>query len=109
MTDFERINGPRVDKIMGMLEVIEKSAKSQRVDNAEHDQLLDPIRRSLGAIEPKPQAEVAVKENAALQKPASKLTGWDIRTVAQEASLDDLTFAMAVYLNRIDEHLSNNP
>lgn len=54
MSDFTRINQPRVDKITAMLDVIDKSAKSQRVDNADHDHLLDPIRRRLGAIEPKP-------------------------------------------------------
>ena len=37
---------------------------------------------------------------------AKNLNGFDIRDIAQEASLKDLTFAMAVYLNRIDEELS---
>ena len=37
---------------------------------------------------------------------AKDLNGFDIRDIAQEASLKDLTFAMAVYLNRIDEELS---
>ena len=37
---------------------------------------------------------------------AKDLNGFDIRDIAQEASLKDLTFAMSVYLNRIDEELS---
>lgn len=37
---------------------------------------------------------------------AKDLNGFDIRDIAQEASLKDLTFAMSVYLNRLNEELS---
>lgn len=37
---------------------------------------------------------------------AKDLNGFNIRDIAQEASLKDLTFAMSVYLNRLDEELS---
>ncbi|MEL6509065.1 MAG: hypothetical protein AAFQ32_04695 [Pseudomonadota bacterium] len=61
MTDFERINKPRVAKIMAMLDTIDKSARSQRVDNHVHDKLLDQIRTRIGAIKPHPEAEYAAE------------------------------------------------
>jgi hypothetical protein len=47
MTDFERINGPRVEKIVKMLEVIETSAKSNKAMD-ELAALLAPVSRKLG-------------------------------------------------------------
>lgn len=43
MTDFTRINGPRVEKIKHMIGTIEKSAASQKVSFDERRELLSPI------------------------------------------------------------------
>lgn len=47
MTDFERINGPRVEKIIGMLDTISKSANSQRVSEQEIAALLAPVAQRM--------------------------------------------------------------
>jgi len=60
----------------------------------------------------KHQVGAAIEEQPQEQQPsnsrwtAKDLNGFDIRDIAQEASLKDLTFAMSVYLNRLNEELS---
>lgn len=52
MTEFERINQKRVAEIQRLLGLIDKSARSQRVSNAEIASLLAPVRPALrGASE----------------------------------------------------------
>lgn len=58
------------------------------------------------------QVGAVIEEQPQEQQPsnsrwtAKDLNGFDIRDIAQEASLKDLTFAMSVYLNRLNEELS---
>lgn len=47
MTEFERINSPRVDKILAMLATIGKSAKSNKVSEEELESLLSPLTTKL--------------------------------------------------------------
>jgi hypothetical protein len=107
MTDFERINGPRVEKIVKMLEVIETSAKSNKAMD-ELAALLAPVSRKL---EQAPYQTLGQAMSQTLGQAPSQKTGRspayiDIREAAKSASLKDLTYAMAVYINRIDEELS---
>jgi hypothetical protein len=50
--DFQRINAPRVTKIIDTLTLIDTSAKSQRVTRGDVRNLLDPIYRKLGVSTP---------------------------------------------------------
>jgi hypothetical protein len=124
MTDFVRINQPRVEKILAMLDTIDKSARSQRVPDSETAALLQPIAQRLTDVEygdtpvedEPPIHLVPVAKGISLGEIAVVSSGsggrskrepaWvGIRKAAEEASLEDLTYAMAVYLNRIDEKL----
>lgn len=53
--------------------------------------------------EPEEQPQEQQRSNSRWS--AKDLNGFDIRDIAQEASLKDLTFAMSVYLNRLNEEL----
>ena len=46
-SDFKRVNQPRIDKMLGMLDVIERSARSNKASH-EMTQLLEPVRQRLG-------------------------------------------------------------
>ncbi len=68
MTDFTRINQPRVDKINAMISVVFKSARSNRTEGDEVNALLDPIRDRLGST-PAPQpVPTPVKPPATLRE-----------------------------------------
>lgn len=113
MTDFERINAPRVAKIMETLDLIAKSARSQRVEGGlEHAALLRPVwdrldrlgcdlldaeREAIKAASPGPIIE--------LPKPRSQDQRSDmaLRATLEQAPLADLPMAMAVIMNRVDE------
>lgn len=106
MTEFERINAPRVQKIIAMLEVIDKSARSQRIGEAEIASLLAPIAQRLTDTE---FGDTPVEDEPPMTPKNHQASPWEnMRQCAEDAPLDDLTVAMAVYLNRIDEYLSQN-
>ena len=50
MSDFVRINQPRVAKILSTLDQVRKSARSQRPDPVEIAELLDPVHLELMAL-----------------------------------------------------------
>lgn len=50
-SNFQRINQPRVEKLLKMIEVIETSAKSNRAGQSEVDALLEPVKAALGGAE----------------------------------------------------------
>ncbi len=63
MSDFERINQPRVDKIVAALAVIRKSARSNRADPVEAYRLTLPIRDALVvAFDPGDSIEAKAEE-----------------------------------------------
>lgn len=92
-TIFTKTNETRVEKILEILALLEKSAASNKASTEDMQKLLDPVTRVLEA-----PAKVAVPRNEPL--------GLTIKKLAEEAPLKDLTYALAIYLNRIDEHLS---
>lgn len=98
MADFTAINAVRVNHLHEALDKIEKSGKSQKVLPANYEELLGPVLDRIeglteGGSEPPSQ-------------PSTRAHPWHtVREMAEQASLKDLTYAMAVYLNRIDEHL----
>lgn len=109
MTDFERINGPRVEKIKDMIAVIEKSARSNKVRPDEIHSLMKPVFHALlvttGKVPEAPPVASQDPREGAPSRPSKPHYWNDVRAMAEEASLSDLTYAMAVYINRLDDHL----
>ncbi len=107
MDDFHRINGPRVDKIMGMLDVIAKSARSNKAEDAMAE-LLEPVRVQLGAHAPAavPVAEPAERSALYRGNPNGRQPMWScVREMAETAPLKDLSVAVAIYTTRVDDAL----
>lgn len=116
MAEFKRINEPRVEKILHMLEVIQKSARSNRVDPDEIRDLLLPIIGATGLANtartmsaPVSPASTPEPEPVTHRPQGTPRLDMTIRELAETAPLADLTFAVAVFLNRIDQHLANHP
>lgn len=90
MTEFARINQPRVDKILAALDTIEKSARSNRTEAAEVAELLAPLAERIAALTAAPdQAEGTATVEAA--SPA----------VADEAFAAALDAVRAVHYHRV--------
>ena len=112
MTDYERINAPRVEAIGKILDLIDKSARSQRVHGAlEHAALLKPVLDRLTAIGvddvrpailPQPEAD---ERTNAVQTPRSQTLRSDmaLRATLEQAPMEDLSMAMAVIMSRVDD------
>jgi len=101
-------NAKRVEKMMDTLKLIGKSAKSNKATADDLAELLTPLIRKLrplmGAASPAGQQEPAHTSG----RVGSTAPQWaSVQDMAREASLKDLTGAMAVYLNRIDEALDD--
>lgn len=92
-------NKNRVQKILEILALIEKSATSNSASAEEVNELLAPVLKSVEVPEPEPSP------NQRSNPDSEERPGMIIKRAAEEASLKDLTYALAVYLNRIDEHL----
>ena len=111
-----RTNEVRVRKMLETLDLIEKSAKSNKASEMAIGFALEPVFRRLLQMAPGLQSgAVATEQPATAPEAAARgRTGvtapqWaSVRDMAQEASLSDLTYAMAVYINRIDEHLGKS-
>lgn len=111
-----RTNEVRVRKMLETLDLIDKSAKSNRADEMAVGFALEPVFRRLLQMAPglRPGAVASQEPATAPEAAARGRTGvtapqWaSVRDMAQEASLSDLTYAMAVYINRIDEHLDKS-
>lgn len=102
MTIHNETNAKRVQYCVGYLEMIQKSAQSNRASSADVEELLRPLLLKLN--------EMVTVADAEPQRHLSsvKTPEWvTIREAAQTAKLKDLTYAMAVYLNRIDEHFGD--
>ena len=121
MAGFEnQTNAKRVQKIIDILDLLEHSRQSNRANVSQMAELLQPVFERLqqnqtieqnvlnglsAAVEPSERLQSSIKQLNAGKWSAADLTGVQIRDVAANASLKELTYAMAVYLNRIDETL----
>lgn len=117
--EFRRINEPRVQRALEQIGHIEKSAKAMRVDPADLRALMVPLQTrlapALGAAPaapalattyfPGPRQAVAERpaEAAPVVKAAPTRNDMALADLARTAPLRDLTMAMAVILNRIDD------
>lgn len=102
-------NESRIRKMLETIGHIETSARSNRASEEEIKALFEPLFLKLveigaiGTTSPDPAPTVSPGKWASDRNPPQWAT---VRDMAAEANLKDLTFAMAVYLNRIDEDLS---
>lgn len=114
-------NLKRVDRILADLALIEKSAASNRADPEDIRLLLTPVFNELrqmgfaatanaaqkGEPHPEPvQEEDATESVGGTSRARVGFTAppWaDVIEMARQASLRDLTRAMAIYLDRIDD------
>lgn len=111
-------NEGRVAKTCDTLALIGKSAKSNRADRAEVKALLEPLFAALGDLGflagggetsmARPD-EIPTLGSAAHPQPVPnslRPPRWaDVREMAEQAPLHDLTVALAVYMNRVDAAL----
>lgn len=107
-SEFVRINAPRVDKIIAAIEVIEKSAKSNKAED-EMSALLAPIKTRLRVWQ---AADTTTAIEAAGSPPIARTTAaswFALREAAQTAPLEQLPTVMAVIMNRVDELIHNQP
>lgn len=102
ITQFERINQPRVEKILKMLDTIETSAKSNRATD-DLAALLSPVSARLtgnletGATPPTPAA--------ATTTPTGKSHWSDVVEMARTAPLQDALAAMLVIATRAEQEV----
>ncbi|WP_171181158.1 hypothetical protein [Ruegeria sp. HKCCD8929] len=99
-------NRGRVQKMIYTLDLIRKSANSNRATSAELGDLLKPLTDELTGI-----AVTAVETARQAKQPAGRCSvsgpQWaNVRDMAEQADLKDLTVALAVFMNRIEDELS---
>lgn len=134
MTEFERINAPRVKKLMKQIETILKSARSNKVTDAEIVELMAPVTKIItslpgGGATMTPTGAVINTGQPVTLRPAAPMPGAElpqlpmppkpapvarshtarntIREVAEQCDLTDFPVAIAVYQNRLDEALDD--
>ena len=107
-SDFVRINAPRVDKIIAAIEVIEKSAKSNKAED-EMSALLAPVMTRLRVWQAA-DAPTAIEAAGSPPMARTPAASWFVlREAAQDAPLNQLTPVLAVIMNRVDELIHNQP
>lgn len=109
MTLFTSTNEKRVEKICEIARLIQKSVQSNSASSEDVWKLMDPAIKELEELlgePPKPETEENLEPRKPQYNPDSEeRAGMVIKRAAEQADLKDLTYAMAVYLNRIDEVL----
>lgn len=110
MTDAPTFSGPqnqsRANRIAEVLDLIHTSARSQKVGPDEERAILQPVFDKLAKMgwHVSSSPTLPGRVNGLVTPP------WvSVREMSQQATLKDLTYAMAVYLSRIDEELYSNP
>lgn len=109
MTFRNQTNVSRIHKINDMLALLQKSADSNKTSADEVWEVMQPVIDSISELcsveseRPPTLGGDTVKSSVNTTKPPL----WaSIREMAETVPLKDLTVAMAVYLNRLDEELN---
>lgn len=119
MSFFNDTNLKRVAKIMETLDLISKSGNANGADREHFQDLLEPVIQAMAELSPsvghpseieeQPKKEVDPNRRHPLSC-GDKNTAprWvDVRDMALNASLQELSAAMIVYLDRIDTEIHN--
>lgn len=102
MSIFNSTNEGRVQKIVDITQLLSQSAQSNKASQDEIWKLLDPAITAISELVQGEKPEAPEKCQETYNKP----TWVSVREMAQEAPLPDLVAAVAIFLNRIDEHLN---
>ncbi len=115
MTDFPDINAGRAEKIVGFIEMIAKSARSQRPSAEEITETLSPViqaldafAREFGAPMPPDVPASAPERPAQAPSPAGGQTprAWaDAVQMAREAPLGAAAAALGVIATRLEQEI----
>jgi hypothetical protein len=111
MSDFQRINAIRVVKVMAVLDIIEKSGKSNRVLPANYEELLGSIFDRIQDLtqggpdtpvedEPEPYARKWLDSPSKLSKSRTDLLAAD---AIDAMPIEQLPLLLARIMNRIDD------
>lgn len=105
--DFERINGPRVDKLVAAIETIAKSARSNSATPQEIETLLKPAIKALENITKPPAlppgmsvTSAQIPKNSATPTKRRDITLWQ---EAQTAPLTELMLAYTTITSRLTD------
>jgi len=108
VNDFTRVNAPRVEKMVAMLDTIEKSARSNGVDptillGPLTDRLSAPVTMPPGVMPP----GVTPSEGTVIIRPqtAGRSHWSDVIELARTAPLSDAVTAMTIIVTRIEQEL----
>ena len=94
-----------VQKILDLLGLIEKSAQANRAAQEDLAEMLAPLTERLTSANLLTPQPPQVTRRGTTRPPQ-----WaTIRQMAEDAPLHDLTVALAVCMNRVDEALSERP
>lgn len=108
MGDFTRINAPRVHKILGLLDLIDKSCQSQRPSVDERQLLLKPLHDWFDTEIPDVPEEAFERMRRVEPKPAGTALSshWSSAVeMARTAPLEDVAAAMQVFVARVEQEL----
>ena len=98
LSDFTRVNGPRVEKVLHIIGMIEKSAVSYRVTPGEFQGLIDPIRQKVRG--PEPEKKALESHAGADVTPYIKKEMADMSDLSTQQLLDRLLAAAEVITRR---------
>lgn len=101
-------NHNRVAKMLDQLNLIASSGKSNKATPTEMREMLDPLIETIQHVCSGADAPLAPsQEEQPVQRPVGfKSSRWaDVRQMAEEAPLDELGGALAIYMNRVDDLL----
>lgn len=112
MSFFNDTNHKRVEKMQETLALIRKSGDSNKVDREAMWSMLEPVINQIGdMIGEEPQKPEPTEQPAPTVERTHKtqpLPMWvTIRQMAEEAPLKELTQAMAIFINRFEEHMDD--
>lgn len=99
MNELQRINGPRVEKILKMLATIDTSAKSNKATDEELAELLAPIRDAVGGRDA--QSTVVPQPKPRTERSHHS----DLLHLARTEPLEHAVNAMSVIATRVEQEL----
>jgi len=100
MNEFERINAPRVEKMIAILETIRKSGRSNNATSGEYADLLEPLTRRTVAL-----TTEAASFKLPIPQPQPTQSRWqDIDDMINSLDAKDLDLALSKIAVRIGDY-----